>query len=118
MSKSVATLGGERRESLPPVAPGDGGGTPFWEKEQIGSMLRLTSSDNQSLMATRRRRKKESNWCMYACAADLWDIMLKELSVLLGFSNGSGRQQHLVVNRGRGQVPTGTTRNDSRRFSC
>lgn len=32
MSKSVATLGGERRESPPPVAPGDGGGIPFWKK--------------------------------------------------------------------------------------
>lgn len=29
MSRSEATLGGERRESPPPATPGDGGGTPF-----------------------------------------------------------------------------------------
>lgn len=30
MSRSDATLGGERRESPPLVTPGDGGGTPFF----------------------------------------------------------------------------------------
>lgn len=29
MSRSEATLGGERRESPPPATPGDGGGRPF-----------------------------------------------------------------------------------------
>lgn len=42
MSRSEATLGGERRESPPPVAPGDGGGTPFsgtlcWRSWESGS---------------------------------------------------------------------------------
>lgn len=32
MSRSEATLGGERSESPPPVAPGDGGGRPFCGK--------------------------------------------------------------------------------------
>lgn len=111
MSKSVATLGGERRESPPPVAPGDGGGTPFWTKNKMEACWGLPHRTTR--VSWQQEGKEKSQ--MYA---DLWDIMLKELSVLLGFSNGSGRQQHLVVNRGRGQVPSGTTRNDSRRFSC
>lgn len=32
ISRSDATLGGERRESPPLVTPGDGGGTPFFGK--------------------------------------------------------------------------------------
>lgn len=53
-----------------------------------------------------------------ACAADLWDIVLEEVSVWFVFSNGSRRDQYLVVNRRRGQLPTGTTRDDTRRFGC
>lgn len=37
MSKSEATLGGERRESPPPVTPGDGGGSPFCENNKFNT---------------------------------------------------------------------------------
>lgn len=60
MSKSVATLGGDRRESLPPVNPGDGGGTPFckrhmfdaWDWLPQGSSLQQMTLTGQSPMAT------------------------------------------------------------------
>lgn len=50
MSKSVATLGGERRESRPPVIPGGGGGTPFCERNKsdaLGERLSQRSSHQQ-----------------------------------------------------------------------
>lgn len=37
MSKSEATLGGQRRESPPPVPPGDGGGSLFCERNKINT---------------------------------------------------------------------------------
>lgn len=53
-----------------------------------------------------------------ACAADLWDTLLEELGVWLVFGHGRRRDHHLVVHRGRGRLPTGTTRDDARRFGC
>lgn len=114
MSKSVATLGGERRESPPPAPPGDGGGTPFCEKNQFQARWGLTH--RTSLTATRCKEK----WVklVHVCTADLWDIMMEELGVWFSFSSRSGREQQLVVSRGWSQVPTGTTWDDTRRFSC
>lgn len=37
MSRSEATLGGDRSEAPPPVAPGEGGGTPLCQVKNVFS---------------------------------------------------------------------------------
>jgi len=51
------------------------------------------------------------------CAADLWDIVLEELSVWFRINNGRGVQQGAVINSGRVQLPAGTARDDTCRLS-
>lgn len=65
------------------------------------------------------KTKSDGNYCgKDGCASDLWDAVLEEVSVWFIFSNGGRRDQHLVVNRRRGQLPTGTPGDDTRRFGC
>lgn len=46
-------------------------------------------------------------------AADLRDVVLEEVSVWFLLASGSGGDQHLVVNRRGGQLPTGTAGDDT-----
>lgn len=69
---------------------------------------------------------------MHVCAADLWDVVLEELRVWLSVNHGSvyaagggcggggvGVGEHTAaVSRGRTQIPTRTSRDDARGFSC